>query len=227
MILRTDTIAGIDHALSPVRGSAHYLRLGLVMMAGAGVALFLAWFMHYLIQSSDMALDQSNRVQMLDFVRIKREESVERKDRKPPRPQLNESPDVPPMPDNQADASGQQLAVSVMPTDTSVDIGRGGIGFGSGEGDYLPIVKVAPIFPQRALAQGVFGECMVRYTVTTAGTVKDVEVLKEHCTSTMFYRSSIEAAKRFKYKPRIIDGVPVEVQGVRNIFHYRELEVEE
>ena len=38
----------------------------------------------------------------------------------------------------------------------------------------------------------------------------------------MFYRSSIEAAKRFKYKPRVIDGVAVEVHGVLNRFHYLE-----
>jgi protein TonB len=191
---------------------------------GAVVALFLAWFMHYLIQSSDAMLANVERIQMLDFVRIKREESVERKDRTPERPKLSESPKVPPMPQSNMDAGGQLLAIMAMPTDTSVDIGRGGLGFGAGEGDYLPIVKVAPIFPLRALALGVFGECMVRYTVTGIGTVKDVEVVKDRCTSGLFHRSSVEAAKRFKYKPRVIDGVPVAVEGIRNIFYYRELD---
>ena len=164
---------------------------------------------------------------MLDFVRLKREESLQRKDRKPQKPKLEKTPEVPPMPQSNANASGQQLAISAMPTDSNLDIGRGGIGFGAGEGDYLPIVKVAPIFPQRALAAGIFGQCLVRYTVTTAGTVKDVEVMKEDCTSTFFYRSSIQAAERFKYKPRVIDGVAVEVQGIRNMFYYRETDGDE
>ncbi len=226
MTLEENSIAGVERALKIHHGPRWFAQLALWIGVGLLVAMFMAWFMHYLIQSSDLVLDKVARVQMLDFVRVKREETVERKDRKPPRPELNETPDVPPMPDNAADASGQQLAISAMPTDTSVDIGRDGVGFGSGEGDYLPIVKVAPIYPQRALAQGIFGDCMVRYTVTTAGTVKDVEVLKDQCTSVLFYRSSIEAAKRFKYKPRIIDGVSVEVQGVRNIFYYRQEEAE-
>jgi protein TonB len=159
---------------------------------------------------------------MLDFVRIKRNESVERKDRTPPKPQLQETPEVPPMPQDSVDAGSTQLAVSAMPSDAGLNIDRGGIGFGAGEGDYLPIVKVAPIYPQRALMQGIFGECLVEYTVTTAGTTKDIVVIKDRCTSSVFYRPSIEAAKRFKYKPRVIDGVPVEVEGVLNMFYYRE-----
>jgi protein TonB len=221
MVLRSDSIEGVERALAVSHNSAHYLRLLATIVLGALAALFLAWFMSYLIRSSDMSMNEAHRVQMLDFVRVKRDEVVERKDRKPQKPQLSKSPEVPPVPQSSLDA-GQQLAVSAMPTDTGVDINQGGIGFGAGEGDYLPIVKVAPIYPQRALARAIFGHCLVKYTVTTAGTVKDVEVIEEECTSTLFYRSSIEAALRFKYKPRVIDGVPVEVRGVHNIFHYRE-----
>jgi protein TonB len=220
-VLLVDQVIGVDH------NAYYYLLVLAAMLAGTVIALFTAWFMHYLIQSSDMSLSDAERVQMLDFVRLKREETVQRKDNKPKRPKLNETPEVPPMPKNNADASGQLLAVSAMPTDASLDIGRGGIGFGVGEGDYLPIVKVAPIYPQRALAAGIFGECIVQYTVTTAGTVQDVEVIKDRCSSVMFYRSSIEAAKRFKYKPRVIDGVAVEVHGVLNMFLYREGETDQ
>ena len=222
----TDTVVEVDRILGVDYNSRYYLLVLTAMLSGCVVALFTGWFMHYLIQSSDMSLSNVDRVQMLDFVRLRREETVQRKDNKPKRPKLNETPEVPPMPKNNADASGQLLAVSAMPTDTGLDIGRGGIGFGVGEGDYLPIVKVAPIYPQRALAAGIFGECIVQYTVTTAGTVQDVEVIKDRCSSVMFYRSSIEAAKRFKYKPRVIDGVAVEVHGVLNMFLYREVEAD-
>jgi len=67
----------------------------------------------------------------------------------------------------------------------------------------------------------VSGDCLVRYTVTTAGTVKDVEVVKEQCPVVAFRRASIEAAKRFKYKPKVVDGEPVEVHGVSNMFHFQ------
>ena len=220
-MVEPDSIAGVDRALSVARDPAHYLRmLGAVVIGGIS-ALALGWFMQYLISSSDLMLDDVSRVQMLDFVRVKREESVERKDRKPPKPKLEQTPEVPPLQQN-ANASGSELAVSLMPADSSVSIDKGGIGFGVGEGDYLPIVKVAPIFPRRALVAGIFGQCLVKYTVTAAGTVKDVVVDEDNCTDPIFYKPSVEAALRFKYKPRVIDGVAIEVHGVMNMFHYRE-----
>jgi protein TonB len=224
-VLERSSIDAIDKALSAPRDAAHYLKMLGALAAGGLCALTLAWFMDYLIRTSDLVLEDSARIQMLDFVRVKREEAVERKDRTPPKPQLQETPDVPPMQSDAMDTAGQ-LAVSALPADAGIHIDRGGIGFGAGEGDYLPIVKVAPIFPRRALLQGVFGECLVEYTVTTAGTTKDIRVIEDECTSSLFYKSSIEAAKRFKYKPRVIDGVPVEVKGVLNMFYYREIEEE-
>jgi protein TonB len=223
MVVESNSIDGVELALRVSKGGGYYLRILGGMALGAIATLALAWFMHYLIQSTDASLSDASRAHMLDFVRIKREESLERKDRTPERPQVNKSPEVPPMPESQTN-SGQQLKVSAMPVQTNVEINQGGIGFGAGEGDYLPIVKVAPIFPQRALARGIFGECLVRYTVTTAGTVKDVEVIEDRCTSLLFHRPSRDAALRFKYKPRVIDGEPVEVRGVLNMFYYRELE---
>ena len=220
-MVEPDSIAGVDRALSVARDPAHYLRMFGALVVGAMAALGLGWFMQYLISSSDLMLEDVSRVQMLDFVRVKREESVERKDRKPPKPKLEQTPEVPPLQQN-SNASGQELAVSLMPADSNVSIDKGGIGFGVGEGDYLPIVKVAPIFPRRALVAGIFGQCLVTYTVTPLGTVKDVVVVEEECSDPIFFKPSVEAALRFKYKPRVIDGVAVEVQGVMNMFHYRE-----
>ena len=96
----------------------------------------------------------------------------------------------------------------------------GGFSLGVGEGDYLPIVKVAPIYPQRALSRGIEGFCVVEYTVTRQGTTRDPFVLESQCTSALFHRASLQAALKFKYKPRVIDGEAVEVPGVQNKFTY-------
>ena len=45
------------------------------------------------------------------------------------------------------------------------------------EGDYLPIVRVAPVYPARALSRGLEGYVDMGFTVTTTGTVKDPVVL--------------------------------------------------
>jgi protein TonB len=215
-----DSIASMEYALRVRHDARYFARIVIQILVGAVAALSLAWFMHYLIQSSDMRLEQANRLMMLDFVRVKRDETIERKRRTPDRPQLSKAPEIPPMQQNSSDSAGAQLKVSAMPTTSDMSIDQGSVGFGAGEGDYLPIVKVAPVYPHNAMMKGIEGKCLVRYTVTTAGTVKDVEVLKDECDSVLFHRSSIEAARRFKYKPRVIDGVPLEVRGVLNMFFY-------
>lgn len=199
----------------PLKGPSLFVAC---VVLGAIAAMGLAWFMSFLIHASEMRLAENGRTQMLDFVRVKRNEQAERKDRKPERPQLTETPDTPPT--DQSSQSNQQFALNVSaPADVIPDLDLRG-GLGTGDGDYLPIVKVAPIYPRGALSRGIGGECTVYYTVTTAGTVRDVKVLEEQCPQAVFRKPSVEAALRFKYKPRVVDGVAVEVHNVRNRFYF-------
>jgi len=94
----------------------------------------------------------------------------------------------------------------------NVDIGGPG-GMNIAEGDYLPIVRVAPIYPARALSRGVEGYVDMSFTVTASGTVKDPIVM--FSTSSLFDRAATRAVLKFKYKPRVVDGQPVEVVGVK------------
>ena len=56
--------------------------------------------------------------------------------------------------------------------------------------------------------------------MTKTGAVKDVRVVEYH-PSTIFNRAAIKAALKFKYKPRIVNGEPIEVQGVLNRITFR------
>ena len=116
--------------------------------------------------------------------------------------------------------SADKIAISAVPVDTEIELSSGGFSLGVGEGDYLPIVKVAPIYPRRAVSRGVEGYCIVEYTVTRSGTTRDATVVPGQCTSSLFEKASINAALKFKYKPRVLEGQAVEVPGVRNKFTY-------
>lgn len=78
--------------------------------------------------------------------------------------------------------------------------------------EFLPIDRVEPVYPPRARARGLEGYVVVRYTVTATGAAKDVEVVDS--STTLFIDAAVEAARQYRYKPRVIDGVPVEVAGV-------------
>jgi protein TonB len=201
--------------------AGNVVRMAIGLVAALAVTASLFWVMQYLIATADRSLNEDAAGTMLDFVRVKRDESIERRQRKPEKPPQPETPPPqPPTPklDN-LNPNAEKIAISAVPVETDIEM-TGGFSLGVGEGDYLPIVKVAPIYPNRALTRGIEGFCVVQYTVTSIGTTKDPVVIESQCTSSLFHRASINASLKFKYKPRILDGEAVEVAGVQNKFTY-------
>ena len=92
---------------------------------------------------------------------------------------------------------------------------------GSGEGmkmvmasDLTALAKFPPQYPPWALQRGLEGWVMVRFTVTVIGAVRDVVVVES--SHKVFERSAMAAAAKFKFRPRLINGDPVEVTSVYN-----------
>ena len=135
-------------------------------------------------------------------------------------PEKIEDPEEPP-PDLepiQFDTDVDMGVVNTAPT-TGVSLKLSSSGMSSGDGEYLPIVKVAPIYPRRAQTRGISGYCIVEYTVTKTGSIRDPKPV-DCQPSGIFERASVKAATKFKYKPRVVDGEPIEVAGVQNKFTY-------
>ena len=93
------------------------------------------------------------------------------------------------------------------------------MGAGASDGDYLPIVKVAPVYPQRALSRKIEGWVLVEFTVTETGAVADARAIEAEPPG-IFEDAAVEAALKFRYKPRVIDGKPVAVSGVQNLIRF-------
>ncbi len=198
-----------------------YIRLVFGVVLGLAVTAGLFWTMQYLIVTADRELNEGAAGNIVDFVRLKRNEEIQRRQLKPKKPPPPDAPPPqPPTPQlDNLDPNAEKIAISAVPVETDIEM-SGGFSLGVGEGDYLPIVKVAPIYPQRALSRGIEGYCVVQYTVTRQGTIRDPFVVESMCTSSLFHRASIQAALKFKYKPRVMDGQAVEVPGVQNKFTY-------
>lgn len=200
-------------------GNLTRLVIGLVMALAVTLSLF--WLMQYLIETADRTLNDSGAGSLVDFVRVKRDESVKARQLKPEKPPPPDSPPPqPPTPQlDNLNPNAEKVAIQAVPVETDIEM-TGGFSLGVGEGDYLPIVKVAPIYPNRALTRGIEGYCVVQYTVTRQGTTKNPVVIEDQCTSSLFHSASLSAVLKFKYKPRIMDGEAVEVPGVQNKFIY-------
>lgn len=189
-------------------------RYAFAIVVGSAVTLSLLFVMHLLIESGQDALSEERARHQLEFVRVKRNERVNAEDitpDKPPKPP-EVPPEIPPQDMDTVDPNAPTINVPPPSVAQNVDIGGPG-GMNIAEGDYLPIVRVAPVYPSRALSRGIEGFVDLSFTVTSAGTVKDPVVIQS--TSSLFDRAAIRAVLKFKYKPRVVDGQPVEVPNVK------------
>ena len=192
-------------------------RLIAALVLSALITTSLFYLMQALIQSDGGQLEEPAAGNVLDFVRVKPEEVVQKKDRKPKKPPKPKEP-PPQMSQPQLDSSTADTNGIAMDfgADISADLALGnGLALASGDGEYLPIVKVAPSYPRRAQSRGIEGYVIVEFTVSKQGTVVD-PVVVEAKPENLFERAALDAVLKFKYKPRVLNGEPTAVSGVQN-----------
>lgn len=195
-------------------------RWGMAMAAALSVTFLVALMMQGLISSGGSVIEENNMGRLVEFVHVKQDEDVQTKNRKPNKPPV--PPLEPPKPQMKKPSMQNNLSNDLnlgaldISTDLSIDSGLSGSG---GDGEYLPIVKVAPQYPRRAAQKGIEGYVVVEFTVNKLGAVQDVVVIEAE-PANIFNRAAISAAKKFKYKPKISDGKTTLVTGVRNIIRF-------
>ncbi len=194
------------------------LRVALAPLGALTITLALLFGMEHMIVTGRNVMTGSVRNFQVDFIRIREQTVVARRDRRPERP---DSVDQPPeweidRADDFVGAAGEEVlavaAPQAAPDSAAAAMFRPSGFAGNHDGDYLPIVKVAPVYPRRAEARGEEGWVLLRFTVLSSGAVANIEVVES--SSEIFEAAAIQAAERFKYRPRVIDGQPIEVRGV-------------
>ncbi len=213
--LRSGQILAVAGAAPTPSSADRGLRLVTALLVAGVVTVGLLYLMEQLILTGEEALTRSARMYLVDFVRIEREETLARKERKPDRIATpEEAPITPPMPSTDTQM-GEGIAIRA-PSSPLVDVQVStiGSGFGVSDSELMPIYKIAPVYPRSAAQRGLEGWVMVRFTVTSIGAVRDVEVVES--SHKIFERSAMAAAAKFKFRPRLINGEPVEVTNVYN-----------
>ena len=189
-------------------------RYAFSIVIGMVVTVSLLFVMHLLILYGEDAVQKERTKHNLEFVRVKRNEALNTEDfapEKPPKPPET-PPETPPQDMDRVDPNAPTINIAAPTVNTDANIGGPG-GMNIAEGDYLPIVRVAPVYPARALSRGLEGHVDLSFTVTETGSVIDPIVI--FSTSSLFDRAATRAVLKFKYKPRVVDGIPVAVPGVK------------
>jgi protein TonB len=180
--------------------------------------------MHHLIQGSAGANKRSGNALQLNFVRVPKKEELHTKQREVPK--KPPPPDTPPPPPDlqvskQEQAPQQRLDINMPKMDIPFGVGSGpylgGYQAGGGqEGDVIPIVRIEPNYPREALLNGTEGYVTVNFTINKDGSVSSPHVVKSE-PGNVFDRAALRAILRWKFKPRIVDGKPVEREATQTI----------
>jgi protein TonB len=191
------------------------------MLMAAVVTLGLFYFMQALIATGAQLDQRVSVVKIVDATMPEIElDVIEEIDK----PELIEDDteiveDVPEREVNLSDTPSLNIDRSAVEIDTGLQLSNASIS--ATDGDFLPLVAIAPQYPTRAAQRGIEGWCLVSFTVNALGNVveESIVVLDAEPTN-IFDRSSIRAASRFKFQPRVVDGQGVDVEGVQYVFRY-------
>lgn len=187
---------------------------------GALVSFLLFIFMYMLIKPGDLDLNALKDRQMVDFIRIKKDDTLNERDRRlpdkppppkrPPPPEL-EQPELKKLPTPKLDINLPDID---MPIDTDGALVGGGQFIS--DGGLIPLVRISPRYPRKALLEGREGYVIVELLVDESGNVLSAKI-REASPSTVFNAAAIQAVLKWKFKPRVSGGVAIKQRGLTTI----------
>ena len=173
--------------------------------------------MHYLIEVSE-AVESAPRERMkLVFLPQLDDTEVQVDEHPPVRP---DPPVAPPplVPPTELSSETPGIGIPIAPPPPTVRQHVPTV-LGTTSNPPINIIAVQPNYPLAASQRGQEGYVIVSFDVTEMGTVSNVVVIET--SSSVFNKSAIDAAYRFRYKARMVDGVPRAALGIRKLFKFK------
>jgi len=201
------------------------LRVLVAALVAVGVTLGLFLFMYTLISSGGDQRAELGAISGIHFGPVEIPDEIMTKSRrKPPKPPPPKEPPPPPkMQISKMDQQVQNMPRMDIPDLDVPMVGGSGMFIGNfqqvdqnAEGDIIPVVVIRPMYPREAAVTGTQGWVKVEFTITEVGTVKDPRVI-EAKPPRIFNREAIRAILKWKFKPRVIDGIAVERRATQVI----------
>ncbi len=196
----------------------------LTTFSGILISMTLFWLMQAMISNNQQQQLHSERLQMTEFIRLKRETRLQTKERNIPEPPPPKKRPPPPKVKQQQINKSKTIQPQIdmpnldIPLQTSRFKGSllNGLQVGQGEvsTNVIPLVRIPPRYPMRAANRRIEGWVKVEFTINTDGTVKNPKVVDSH-PSDIFNRAALQAIKRWKFKAKIIDGTAFEQRAAQ------------
>jgi protein TonB len=188
-------------------------------------ALGLFSLMYAVVHVTGHGVQKAEMLQAVDFVRLRRDSQVESLERRKPPP----PPPKPPPPPSKmhvetasVQAGGGGFAMPNVNLNANVgggaflgQMGAGGTG-GLFDGDIIPLQRIPPQYPRDAARNRITGWVQLEVLVNPDGSVRNARVLDAKPKG-LFEAAAVQAVLRWKFKPKVVNGLPVEQKGAQKI----------
>jgi protein TonB len=213
------------------------LTIGLFLAVLVNLGLFT--LMQKMTSANSIERRVIEDIRLLDFVRLKRETRTETKKRelpKKPPPPPKKPPPPPKSPAPQANkpkapapklnipridvplniaggpylgdfSVGAKLAPIVTPTPLIAPVL---------DDEVIPLVRIPPRYPRAASRRGIEGSVIVSFTITKNGQVFNPVIVSAK-PENVFDKAALKAILKWKFKPKVVNGQPVERQATQEI----------
>jgi protein TonB len=196
----------------------HALRIPVAVFVGGLFTTAMFWLLWSLV-STAFDVDDSAQATRIEFSRMRRDTEVATKrDEKVERERPPPTPETPRM---AFSAGGIENNVAQLApiVDARGAMSRMSMSAGS-DRDVIPLVRINPDYPPRALSRGLEGWVQVQFTITATGTVRDPVVVTAEPRN-IFDDAALKAIARWRYNPKVEGGVAVERVGVQTIIRFQ------
>src|SRR5688572_14221736 len=190
----------------------HALRIPVAVVVGGLFTSAMFWLLWSLVNTAFDIGDQAQATR-IEFSRMRRDTDVATKrDEKVERERPPPTPETPRM---AFSAGGVENNVAQLTpvVDARGAMSRMSMTAGS-DRDVIPLVRINPDYPPRALSRGLEGWVQVQFTITPTGTVTNAVVVNAE-PKNIFDDAALKAIARWRYNPKVEGGVAVERVGVQ------------
>ena len=196
----------------------HALRIPVAVILGGLFTSSMFWLLWSLVGTAFDVGDRSEATR-IEFSRMRRDTEVATKrDEKIERERPPPTPETPRMAFS-AGGIDNNVAQLTPIVDARGAMSRMSMSAGS-DRDVIPLVRINPDYPPRALSRGLEGWVQVQFTITPTGTVANAVVVNAE-PKNIFDDAALKAIARWRYNPKVEGGVAVERVGVQTIIRFQ------
>ena len=182
-----------------------FIKTSTAVIGGAAMTFAAFAFMQYLISGEQRAPVKPGGDIIVEIFQAPEDSKVRHIQKiQPPPPMPKVPPKAPPRVSPSADPimainTAPPLIMDSFGDDINSTINRP-------TGDATPIVRINPKYPTTAARDGIEGWVQLSFSISPTGEVIDPVVINAEPKRT-FDREAIRAIKRWKYRPKVIEGV--------------------